>query len=437
MLCLHFILLVFASTGCEEQLQPIAAALRQNKPAEAAAQLNAIRLQCSHSAPFHEVAGVASTMAGNFTAGAEELEQAFSLDSRLSNEPLLVLSYTDALLETKQSTRLATFLRRRQGSLPPPLLFSLGTLFAKHGDYQEAVKFFRLIPEHLADDAVFFNLALAYSHLRHFEDARRFYFQAIDQHPAHVEAYFRVAMDFAALGDTRKAIPWLFRAREFAPARPDIAYALVEQLLVLQYFDTSNEIVTEALTENPLDARLMVAKGDVLRAQGKQLEAVASFQEALARNPGLPAALLGLARIDLSQGKNEEARRQLQAALSTEPDNPAANGELGSLDMEENNWTGANSHLSKAWSADQSNPNVAVRLARTLEHLNRTTDALRLLRPLATRLGDLPAFHLELAEIYTKLGKSIDAQNERQQLATLQAQSENSLRFEDPKTYAH
>jgi predicted Zn-dependent protease len=151
----------------------------------------------------------------------------------------------------------------------------------------------------------------------------------------------------------------------------------------------------------------------------------------------LPAALLGLARIDLSQGKNEEARRQLQAALSTEPDNPAANGELGSLDMEENNWTGANSHLSKAWSADQSNPNVAVRLARTLEHLNRTTDALRLLRPLATRLGDLPAFHLELAEIYTKLGKSIDAQNERQQLATLQAQSENSLRFEDPKTYAH
>ncbi len=437
MLCVHFVFLAFASAGCEETLKPIAAALQQHKPAEAAALLNALRLQCAGSASFHELAGIASVMGGNFTGGADELEQAFSINPRLSGEPTLFLWYAQALLETKQAPRLATFLAHKQGILSPPLLFSLGTLFAKNGDYQRAIKYFRQIPAETADDAVYFNVALAYSHLRQFEDARRFYFQAIDRNPANVEAYFRVGLDFAASGDTRKAIPWLFRARKFAPARPDISYALAEQLLLLKYFDTAQEVVTDALTKNPLDPLLMVAKGDVLLAQGTQPEAVASFQGALAIAPKSAAALLGLARVDLSKGKTEEARRQLEAALSIEPENPAANGELGSLETEDDDWSGAYSHLSKAWSADQSNPTLAVRLARTLQHLNRTTDALHLLQPLTPRLDNLPAFHFELAQIYTRLGKTVEAQSERQQLATLQAKSENTLHFEEPKTYAH
>jgi hypothetical protein len=47
------------------------------------------------------------------------------------------------------------------------------------------------------------------------------------------------------------------------------------------------------------------------------------------------------------------------------------------------------------------------------------------------------AFHLELSQIYTQLGKTAEAQTEREKLAILQAKLENSLRFEDPKTYAH
>ena len=125
-------------------------------------------------------------------------------------------------------------------------------MFAKHGEYQRAIKYFRQIPSESADDAVYFNIGLAYSHLHQFEEARKLYFQAIDQHPQYVEAYFRVGLDLAASGDSRKAIPWLFRAREFAPGRADIAYALTEQLVSLQYLDTARQIATEALETSPL-----------------------------------------------------------------------------------------------------------------------------------------------------------------------------------------
>jgi len=435
MFVVPLVFLTVATGGCEEALRPIVTTLRGNEPAKATAMLDAIRPRCSASSSFHQVAGYASELNGNFAAAADELQQAFALNPQLSNQPTALLWFVQALLETNQSARLKTFLSTRQGHLPPPLLFSLGTLFAKHRDYEQAIACLRQIPDESADDAVYFNLGLAYSHLRRFDDARKCYFQAIDKQPAHVDAYFRVGLDFAASGELRKAVPWLLRARDFAPARPDIAYALIEQLLPLQYLDTAGQIAGEALAANPRDPLLMVANGDLLLAQGKTAEAVGSYQSGLTVEPKLAAALVGLARVDAAQGNVAEAHKKLLAALSIEPDNPAVNHELGSIELEAGNWADAYRYLAKAWSADASNPMVALQLARGLQRLKRAGDALHLLLPLAPALRDSSAFHFELEQIYTQLGRTAEAQAERGQVAALQAKSANSLRFEDPKTY--
>jgi tetratricopeptide (TPR) repeat protein len=437
MFVVSLVLLAFAATECQEALRPVAAALQGNEAAKAAAMLEALRSQCSAYGSFHELAGAASALAGNFSVAADEFQRALTLDPQLSNDPAVILWFAQALLETNQSARLTTFLSTVKRPLAPPLLFSLGTLFAKHGDYRQAILYLRQIPVHLADDAVYFNLGLAYSHLRQFDDARKCYFQAIDKQPAHVEAYFRVGLDFAASGDLRKSLPWLLRARNFAPARPDISYALTEQLLALQYLDTAEQIAAEALTANPQNPLLMAAHGDVLLARGKTAEAVDSYQSALAQEPRLPGALVGLARVAATQGNIVEARKKLQEALSIDSENPVANGELGSIEVDEGDWTDAYRHLAKAWAADQSNLTIALRLARALEHLNRADNALHLLQPLAPALRDSSAFHFELAQIYAQLRRTAEAQVERGQVARLQAKSENSLRFEDPKVYVH
>jgi tetratricopeptide (TPR) repeat protein len=437
MFVVPILFLTFASGGCEDALKPIAAALQSHDLEKASTMLGAVPPECTASSAYHELAGITGELNGNYTTAANELQQALALNPGLANDPAIFLWLVQALLETEQSERLATFLSDKHPRLTPPLLFSLGTLFAKHRDYARAIKYFQQIPPELADDAVYFNLGLAHSHLRQFEDARRCYFQAIDKHPDHVESYFRVGLDFASSGDLRKALPWLFRARDFAPDRPDIAYALIEQLLLLQYVETASQVDAEALEANPRNPLLMLADGDVLLARAKTAEARTSYQAALLQQPRLSGALLGLARIDEINGDTAAARKKLLEALSTDPDNPFVNGELGAMEVKDGNWTDAYRYLTKAWSADESNRIVGLRLAQALEHLHRAGEALHLLQPLAPALHDSSAFHFEMVQIYAQLGRTADAQAEREKVATLQSASVNDIHFEAPKTYVH
>ena len=65
-----------------------------------------------------------------------------------------------------------------------------------------------------------------------------------------------------------KSIPWLLRAHSAEPGNPEIAYALTEQLLQLQYVDTAAKILQQAAALQPSHALLMVAEGDVQQARG-------------------------------------------------------------------------------------------------------------------------------------------------------------------------
>ena len=181
----------------------------------------------------------------------------------------------------------------------------------------------------------------------------------------------------------------------------------------------------------------MVANGDVLLAQGNTNDAAGNYQNAVSEEPKLPGALLGLARVEQTQGNTAEARKKLLDALAIDPENAAVCGELGAIEARDGDWANAYAHLSKAWSLDESHPTVALQLAQALQHLQRAPDALHVLQPLAPALRDSSAFHSALVQIYTKLGRSANAQAELGQVAALQEKSANALRFEDPKTYVH
>ena len=184
-------------------------------------------------------------------------------------DPLLVFWFAQTLIGTNRAGRIDDLLAPDQPVMTPALLFSLGTLFAEHRMYSTAVKYLKAVPADNADDAVHFNLGLAYSHLRDFDHARKCYFEAIDQHPGHVTAYFRVGLDYASEGDARKSIPWLLRAHTWEPGNPEIAYALAEQLLLLEYVDTAAQILKQAAGVTPSHPLLIVADGDMQQARGR------------------------------------------------------------------------------------------------------------------------------------------------------------------------
>jgi tetratricopeptide (TPR) repeat protein len=412
--------------------------LRNKKPVDAAQTLEqALTLDPSSVAAAKYLIGACVEL-GNWGRAAKLFQQIGLEKNPLPfQDPILVIWFARTLIETHQTARIDDLLSRERSRMSPALLFSLGTLFAQHRMYQLAVDYLKEVPAQNADDAVYFNLGLSYSHIRNFEEARKFYFQAIDQRPGHIDAYFHVGLDYTASGQPRMAIPWLFRAHDLAPDRPDMAYALAEQLIGLEYFDTAKEVLTRAFHSGQQDVLLLVAAGDLKRVQGDIAAAIESYRKALAERPQLPAALVGLARADISQGNDDEARKLLQAALSQDPEDAFANGELGRLEAREGDSKGALDHLRRAWEQNRSNTDVALELARVYVRQNRPSIALQLLDSISPVMQQSPAFHFELARLYSLLGRPGDARTEQDAFTSLQATAKGALHFENPRTYVH
>jgi tetratricopeptide (TPR) repeat protein len=421
-------------------LTELGATLLQNgEPVEAGRVLDrALLIEPANGVTLKYAAG-AALASHNWPRAAELFEQ-MKIDSEprlLEQEPILIVWLAQTFIETKQSTRLDPILKRLPNPMPPAVLFSLGTLFAQHGIYGKAVEYLTQISPEAADDALYFNLGLAYSHLQKFDEARRCYLEAIDQHPDHVEAYLHVGLDYVASGHTRMGLPWLYRAHSLAPGRADIASALAEQLISLDYFNTAKEVLAHATAGAPKDPLLLVADGDLKRAQGDLAAAMASYRKALAEKPGLVAAAVALARADLSTNREAEARDLLSTALARDPQDPMVNGQTGLMEAHEGNWPAAKEHLEHAWVADRSNPEIGFELARAYQHVGQVHDALQLLQSIAPEMQDSEAFHFQLAHVYTALHRPAEAQAERDMLTTLQARSQDALHFENPRTYVH
>lgn len=414
--------------------------LRNGKPTEAAKILDqALALDPSNVAAVKYAIGAAvQSRAWERAAGLFQQIGAEKNPAALQQEPILFLWFAQTLIETNRKDQIDSLLSPKRSLMSPQLLFSMGTLFAQYRMYERAVDCLQRVPPQSADDAVYFNLGLSYSHLRRFDEARKCYFRAADKHPGHPDVYLHVGLDYTASGDPRMAIPWLFRAHTLAAARADISYALAELLLQLGYFNTAQEIIGQALDTHPHDALLLTADGDLKRALGNVAAAIDSYHNALAQQPGLTAVLVGLARTNLSQGKDNEGKTFLKNALSGAAEDPSANGELGLLEAHEGDWHDALEHLNRAWTQDRSNTNIALELARAYRRMDRSLDALQLLNSIGPVMRESSAFHLELAQVYTQLHRPAEARAERDAVSNLQAQTQSPLlRFENPRTYVH
>ena len=355
----------------------------------------------------------------------------------LRREPILLLWLAQTMIETKRVEHFDSALSGLRSSMPPGLLFSIGTLFAQHGMYQRAIDYLEEISPESADAPTLFNLGLAYSHLHRFEQARGAYFATIDKNADNVNAYFHVGLDYASSGKPRMAIPWLYRAHALAPERSDITYALTEQLIGLEYYDSAKALVSKASTNTRPEPLLLVAEGDVALAKSDPGAAMRSYQAAVRLKPGFPAALVGLARADIALGKTTDARVLLQTAITNSPEDVSISGELGVLEEKDGNSRSALTHLERAWEQDQSNTTTALALARVYEREKRPTDALRVLSVLAPVIQDSPAYHLQLARLYTALHRNADAKAEQDLVNALQNRSHDGLHFESPGTYIH
>ncbi|MCU1292289.1 MAG: tetratricopeptide repeat protein, partial [Bryobacterales bacterium] len=160
-----------------------------------------------------------------------------------------------------------------------------------------------------------------------------------------------------------------------------------------------------------------------------------TYQRALAETPDSLAALIGLARSDTTLGKEAEAKRLLDSALAHDPRDPIANGEMGLLEARHGDWSSSLEHLRRAWIQNRSNPEIALELARAYKENGGLSDALQVLQSIAHEMQESAAFHFQLAQIYSLLRRSAEAQRERDAFTGLKTSSQDALRFDNPSTY--
>jgi tetratricopeptide (TPR) repeat protein len=354
--------------------------------------------------------------------------------SAIRKDPQLLLQLTECLLSTGRSKRALTLIAATADKQPASVRFSLGTLLAEHGIYREAIRQFLAIPEGEADPAVLFNLGLAHSRLREYEVARRWYFAAIDIDPQQADNYFRVGLDFAESGDGARAIPWLLRARRMAPQRPDIIYALTEELIAARYFQSADAFLAGP---EPQSALLETAKGDSALSQGKIPSAIVHFRRALELDSGLGAASVGLARAWAADQKQDEALGILRELLARAPGNAAAHAEAGRLEAELGNWKNAIADLEMAWAVDPAKFEVGLNLARCYRRTGQLRRALDLLSPLRMKMSTSRVYHYELSRLYTDLERPSDARREIMEVQRIEMAEQEGMRFVPPAVYIH
>ncbi len=405
--------------------------LKNHKAALAAAELKQVLAQDS-----------ANVKARNYLIAAYVESEDWREASRLFEEirtrefdpaqPVLTLWFAQTLIHTKETERLQHDLPAATTAMPSAFLFSLGTLLAQNKLYGKALEYFTAIPEKDADDAVYFNTGLAYSHLQQFEEARQSYFRTIDRQAHHVDAYFRVGVDYAASGDARRAIPWIFQAHEWTPERTDITYALAEQLIQLRFFDTAEELLRHRVA--PL---LLVAQGDLQLAKGGMREAADLYKKALLEEKTLVPARIGLARADAVEGKIDEAVAEIKQALAMDGEDVAAMREAGILAAKQQQWSEAEQYLKNALARDKSDATVALELARVTRSAGKPAEALAVLDRVSEPVRNSSAFHLERAQVYVALKRPDEARKEREAAMALQSGARQALHFESPKSYVH
>ncbi len=405
--------------------------LRNHKAALAAVELKRVLAQDPANVKARNYLIAAYVESEDWQAASRLFEQ---MPSRKFDpaQPVLTLWFAQTLIHTNETERLQGELPAANAEMPSAFLFSLGTLLAQNKLYAKALEYFTAILEKDADDAVYFNTGLAYSHLQRFEEARESYFRTINRQPRHVDAYFRVGVDYAAAGDPRRAIPWMFRAHEWTPERTDITYALAEQLIQLRFFDTAEELLKQK--EEPL---LLVAQGDLELVKGETQRGGELYRKALLADKTLVPARIGLTRAAAADGKVDEAVAEINKALSIDGEDVAAMSEAGILAAKQQQWGKAEEYLKNAWTRNKSDAAVALELARVTRSAGKPAEALAVLDAVSEPVRNSSAFHVERAQVYAALKRPDEARKEREAAMAPQSGARQALHFESPKSYVH
>jgi tetratricopeptide (TPR) repeat protein len=239
-------------------------------------------------------------------------------------------------------------------------------------------------------------------------EAVRYYQAALAVRPEAPAVCNKLALVLGRLGRNEDAVDYLRRSVRLDPASAEFRHNLVLGLLFVRRTDEALEqarlafhevpesalaraAVWDAVLEVPAKARLHAALGDALAAAGRDAEAAAEYQRALALEPALREALTPLRQALVRLGRFEDLRVAWRAALDRRPGGHNAHYGYAELCLflgREEDYKSARRELLQAF-ADSVDPVVAERTGRACLLLPAAGDELLQAAALADRAATL------------------------------------------------
>ena len=247
----------------------------------------------------------------------------------------------------------------------------------------------------------------------------------VDRSPGSAPALAQLAAAQLALaGDTgdlagyEVAEATAARAVDLTPDQPAAVLALARSLAGQHDFAGALRLAEHVLADNSVNVSALLAAGDAQLELGDYAGARSRFDRAAELTGGGPAILSRLARLQATVGSLDEATSLARRALLEAGDIDLRNADaafywfqLASYELATGDPSAAEEHLRDALRIDPTHPGSTELLAKSLTALGDDAAAIELYEQMVDG-GGAADQHGELASLYERAGRAVDAQRQ-------------------------
>ncbi len=256
---------------------------------------------------------------------AEELYE--SAIRRNPDDAVMRRAYGTYLLNANHPLEAQKQLSAATDLLPddPTARMALAAAMLKQGKVGEAERIFRVtlsLPacDRICQAEVLYNLARLDERAGRLNHARERYVEVLRRNEAHIKAHTNLGLLLARMNEWEQAAGHHQRVTEL---RPDLAHGYLNLALARraqQRWREGLEAANRALELQPEDVLLLMLAADLHQHLGELDSALAAYEAATRKKPGLMEAHLGCGRLLLEKQEARQALVHLQTAEKLRPD---------------------------------------------------------------------------------------------------------------------
>ncbi len=294
----------------------------------------------------------------------------------------------------------------------PSLLLQLGLALAERGDFKEAVRTLRRVPESRATADYWEVVGRVLASAGDFAGAESAYLKLLQQRPGSIPVLRALSGLALKRGDQQKSWDFIAAARREAPNSPDVLYDFAQVSLARYLLSEAINATRLLLLMEPDNLDALFLLGRTLLSGNQAEAAKAVFADYLRQRPDDPNGHMMMGMTLFRSGDFDQARPQFETARRLDPKLLEADYYLGMVAYSLADDATAEGLLTSVVARDPEHGQAHLGLGKLYLRQKKLEQAVSQLQTAARLLNDEPDVHFQLSRVYGQMGQTALAQQE-------------------------